>query len=60
MISVTIINTIRCGLVLNNVDLLWSLKLDNGDELSNMCLYEGGSDNSSKIVRFSFIYVIHD
>uniref|UniRef100_A0A1B0B6W0 Trafficking protein particle complex subunit 8 n=1 Tax=Glossina palpalis gambiensis TaxID=67801 RepID=A0A1B0B6W0_9MUSC len=48
IISVTIINTIRCGLVLNNVDLLWSLKLDNGDELSNMCLYEGGFDNSNK------------
>uniref|UniRef100_A0A1I8NQR6 Trafficking protein particle complex subunit 8 n=1 Tax=Stomoxys calcitrans TaxID=35570 RepID=A0A1I8NQR6_STOCA len=44
-LSVTICNTIRCGILLSNVELLWRLKLENDEELSNMCLFENGGEN---------------
>ncbi|XP_075159619.1 trafficking protein particle complex subunit 8 homolog l(3)76BDm [Haematobia irritans] len=44
-LAVTIANTIRCGIILKNVELLWRLKLDNDEELSNICLFESLGEN---------------
>ncbi|XP_005180658.1 trafficking protein particle complex subunit 8 [Musca domestica] len=45
-LSVTITNTIGCGIIFSNAELLWRLKLDNDEELNNMCLFESaGMEN---------------
>lgn len=48
-ISVVISNTIGCGIILSYVEPLWRLKLDNDEELSNMCLFESNAESPSKI-----------
>lgn len=52
--AVSVTNTIRCALQLNKLELLWKLKLDNDEELSNICLYETGVENPSKYSKTMF------
>lgn len=49
-LAVTLFNSVRCGIVLSEIDLLWKLTLDNSEEvLSNACVYGESSDTASKI-----------
>ncbi|KAH8242084.1 hypothetical protein KR026_000812 [Drosophila bipectinata] len=48
-LSVTLSNSVRCGIALTEIDLLWKLTLDNDEVLSNACVYEESSDSASKI-----------
>lgn len=48
-LSVTLSNSVRCGIALTEIDLLWKLTLDNDEVLSNACVYEESADSASKI-----------
>ncbi|XP_017034499.1 trafficking protein particle complex subunit 8 [Drosophila kikkawai] len=49
-LAVTLSNSVRCGIVLTEIDLLWKLTMDNSEEvLSNACVYGESSDSASKI-----------
>ncbi|XP_017072422.1 trafficking protein particle complex subunit 8 [Drosophila eugracilis] len=48
-LAVTLSNSVRCGIALSEIDLLWKLTLDNQEVLSNACIYEESSDSASKI-----------
>ncbi|XP_030383896.1 trafficking protein particle complex subunit 8 isoform X2 [Scaptodrosophila lebanonensis] len=47
-LAVTLSNSVRCSITLNNIDLLWRLTLDNEDVLSNVSVYEQQDDSASK------------
>lgn len=53
-----------CGLILNNVDVLWRLQLENGELLSNTCLYENTtvenpSEYSLLLILLIITYIRH-
>ncbi|KAI8041525.1 hypothetical protein M5D96_005790 [Drosophila gunungcola] len=48
-LAVTLSNSVRCGIALTEIDLLWKLTLDNEEVLSNACVYEESADSASKI-----------
>ncbi|XP_017042382.1 trafficking protein particle complex subunit 8 [Drosophila ficusphila] len=48
-LAVTLSNSVRCGIVLSEIDILWKLTLDNEEVLSNACIYGESSDSASKI-----------
>ncbi|XP_002095589.2 trafficking protein particle complex subunit 8 [Drosophila yakuba] len=48
-LAVTLSNSVRCGIALSEIDLLWKLTLDNDEVLSNACTYEESSDSDNKI-----------
>ncbi|XP_017127642.1 trafficking protein particle complex subunit 8 [Drosophila elegans] len=48
-LAVTLSNSVRCGIALSEIDLLWKLTLDNEEVLSNACVYEESADSASKI-----------
>lgn len=46
-------NTVKFSIILSDIDLLWSLQLDNGEELTNSSLYDptNSSNSSSAAVK---------
>ncbi|XP_037938584.1 trafficking protein particle complex subunit 8 [Teleopsis dalmanni] len=47
-LAVTLTNAVKCSISMTEIDLLWKLKLDNDEQLSNECLYESPNESSNK------------